>query len=56
MAVLVQIKSVEKSFQVRSEGLGGLVHLGFDHKVAVTLIWVFGKKVLVIFFTHPKLL
>ena len=47
---------MEKSFEVGSEGLGGLVHLGLDYKIAVTLIWVFGKEVLMIFFTHPKLI
>ena len=50
----VRNESVEKLFEVRSEGLGGLSHLGLDHHVAVSLVWVLSKEVLVVSLPHPE--
>ena len=45
---------MEKLFQIRSKGLSGLCHLGFDHHVAITLVRVLGKEVLVVGLPHPE--
>ena len=50
----VEKESVEKLFQVRSKGLCGLCHLGFDHHVAVALVRVLGKEVLMVGLPHPE--
>ena len=48
-------KYVDNLLQVRSEDLCGFFHFGLDNKIAIGLVWILGKKVLMIFLAWPKL-
>ena len=48
-------KTVENLLEKVRESSARLSHLGRNHSVAVTLIWIFTKEVLVVGFSDPKI-